>query len=503
MGKLIPFKELEKVRGQVPGKTIAQCHGVFDLFHFGHLLHLKSAREKADVLVVTVTPDRFVNKGPGRPHHSEHQRAAMLTALQFVDFVAINVEPRADSAIKALKPDFYVKGPDYKNKEQDITGGISEEEACVASVGGKLVFTDDPTDSSTTLINSFLSAWDDEQRRAIDAAKAAGTLRLMGDLLQKLPQLKVLVVGEPIVDTYVFCSAEGISSKSPTVSARVLRQEDYAGGSLAIANHLSALGCQTSIMFTHGDEPYFHELLKKSMDPKVKIHGTALKGVPTPRKTRFMTPFRSQRIFELVDLRADQWELHSPDPFLAGLGKIANEFDVVILADFGHGLFEGKALEFLPKIKSFVGLNVQTNSTNFGFNRFTKHSRFDYLSIDEKECRLGLHDRFTPPAELIQLLAESVQNRPFSITLGTSGSLFQRGKGDSFKCPTFVREVVDTTGAGDAYFAITTLLAQQKFPTEVIPFVGNCYAGLKTRIMGNAHAVSKVDLVRTLESLLK
>ena len=112
------IRDLENLADQLAslrasGKRIVHCHGVFDLLHIGHLRHLKSAREFGDVLVVTITPDRFVNKGPGRPAFPEGLRAEALASLECVDFVAINYWPSAVELIAILKPNFYVKGSDY------------------------------------------------------------------------------------------------------------------------------------------------------------------------------------------------------------------------------------------------------------------------------------------------------------------------------------------------------------------------------------------------------
>src|SRR3954449_4546275 len=86
------------------GKTVVQAHGTFDLMHLGHVRHLEAARKLGEVLVVTVTADRFVNKGPGRPVFTEWLRAEMLAALSYVDWVAINPSPDAVSAIDLIRP---------------------------------------------------------------------------------------------------------------------------------------------------------------------------------------------------------------------------------------------------------------------------------------------------------------------------------------------------------------------------------------------------------------
>jgi rfaE bifunctional protein nucleotidyltransferase chain/domain len=501
--KVIPFESLTKIRDEHPGKKIVHCHGVFDLFHFGHLAHLQSAKKYGDVLVVTLTPDRFVNKGPGRPRFTDQKRAAILASLELVDYVAINQFGTAVEPIEALKPHFYVKGPDYKIRTEDITGGIFEEEKSVKAGGGKIVFTEDEKESATELLNQYFSQWDETQRAAISKVKEAASFDQVKKIINDMSALKVLVVGEPIVDTYVFCQASGISTKSPTVSARFLNQEDYAGGSLAIANHLAALGCEVTLLITHGNEDYFKELLKITLNPSIKLVDYPVHGIPTPRKTRFLIPFQTQRIFELIDLRSDQWLKVNPSPFIERLTQLGNAADVMIAADFGHGMFEGDVLKALEGIKSFRAVNVQTNSGNFGFNPFTKHKEIDYLSIDERECRLATHDRLTPSVELAERTVKNLVKKKTSVTLGVNGSLYFDGEGKGHLCPTFFKEVIDTTGAGDAYFAVTSLLAKLNVPGPLVSFLGNCHAGLKTRIIGNKSAVSKVDLIRAVESILR
>jgi rfaE bifunctional protein nucleotidyltransferase chain/domain len=110
--KIRPLVELAKTitNLKAEGKCIVQCHGVFDLVHPGHIRLLEAAKQEGDVLVVTVTPDKYVNKGPGRPVFNQRLRAETLAALQCVDFVAINEWPTAIETIRLLKPDVYVKG---------------------------------------------------------------------------------------------------------------------------------------------------------------------------------------------------------------------------------------------------------------------------------------------------------------------------------------------------------------------------------------------------------
>src|SRR5216117_3161762 len=127
------------------GKRIVHCHGVFDLLHIGHIKHLEAARKLGDLLVVTITPDRFVNKGPHRPAFPERLRAEALASLSCVDFVSINEWPTAVETIQRLRPDFYVKGIVREAGKRDHTNAIQQEEDAVKAAGGQLVLTDEET----------------------------------------------------------------------------------------------------------------------------------------------------------------------------------------------------------------------------------------------------------------------------------------------------------------------------------------------------------------------
>lgn len=122
-------------------KTIALCHGVFDLLHPGHVIHLEQAKGMADILVVSITAAQYVRKGPGRPYFDDEMRMKVLAALECVDYVMLSEGYTVDDVIESVEPDIYVKGEEYAKAEEDITGKISEEKALVEKHGGILRFT--------------------------------------------------------------------------------------------------------------------------------------------------------------------------------------------------------------------------------------------------------------------------------------------------------------------------------------------------------------------------
>src|SRR3990172_3461694 len=136
------------------GKKIVHCHGCFDLMHPGHIKYFQAAKKMGDVLIVTVTPDRYVDKGPDRPVFNQELRAESIAALECVDFVAVNRWPTAEETLRLLRPDYYVKGQEFE-KLKDKTGKIQKEYEVIKEIGSEIRFTQEIVFSSTKLLKQY------------------------------------------------------------------------------------------------------------------------------------------------------------------------------------------------------------------------------------------------------------------------------------------------------------------------------------------------------------
>src|SRR5258708_11874176 len=137
--KVVTVGDLPKIRERFRDRRIIHCHGAFDLVHLGHLTHFEEAREMGDLLVVTLTGDAHITKKRSVTF-SEDQRARQVAALEIVDYVAVIQEPTALSAIEALHPDVYVKGPEYADLTLDKSRSIYHEMRVLESYGGEMHF---------------------------------------------------------------------------------------------------------------------------------------------------------------------------------------------------------------------------------------------------------------------------------------------------------------------------------------------------------------------------
>ncbi len=152
--------EIDNLAGKIKelkasGKKVVLCHGCFDLMHPGHIKYFQAAKKMGDILAVTVTPDIYVDKGPGRPVFNQQLRAESIAALECVDYVSINKWPTAEETIRLLRPNFYVKGQEFEGL-QDKTGKLQKELKVIQETGAKIRFTHEVVFSSTDLINKNL-----------------------------------------------------------------------------------------------------------------------------------------------------------------------------------------------------------------------------------------------------------------------------------------------------------------------------------------------------------
>ena len=186
--KILNKENIKKIISSLKAKQkkIVLCHGVFDILHVGHINHFEEAKSKGEILVVSVTSDKFVNKGPYRPVFSENFRAKFISSISVVDYVFINDEKTSRNLINIIKPDFYVKGPDYKKNSNDMSGQIKDEKKAVEKNNGKIYYTKGRTFSSSKIINDDLSIiFKNDQIKFLSDLKKIIVLIFLKKLLKK------------------------------------------------------------------------------------------------------------------------------------------------------------------------------------------------------------------------------------------------------------------------------------------------------------------------------
>ncbi|HPJ72272.1 MAG TPA: PfkB family carbohydrate kinase [bacterium] len=492
---------LEGLRGQ--GKTVALCHGVFDLIHPGHIKHFEAASKCADVLVVTLTEDKYVGKGPGRPVFNQRLRAETIAEIGCVDFVAINCWPTSVETIKLLKPDFYVKGSDYAKREDDLTGEIYREEEAVRAHGGKIHFTDEITFSSTELLNIHFNVYHQEADEFLKEFRKKYNAEEVIALMNSLKKMKVMVVGDTIIDEYHYCQPMGKAWKETVIATRYINRESFAGGVLACANHIGGFCDNVHLVTCLGDEnsreDFILSHLKKTVSPQFFYRSDA----PTVVKRRYVDHAFLSKIFEVCFLDTKTPPREVNQKVCSYLEENCPRYDLVIAADFGNGFISPEMVEVLCAKSKFLAVMTQTNSANCGFNLIGRYPRADYVCIDEPEIRLAMHDKFGELEEMMLQVARNLRAGRVTITGGHRGSYGYTADEGFVQVPVFSKEVVDRIGAGDAYLAITSACVAAGFPMDLVGFIGNAVGALAVKIVCNRESVEPVPLYKFITALLK
>lgn len=508
MDKIISKKEFQTKVGPMlksAGKTIALCHGVFDLIHPGHIVHLEQAKEMADILIVSVTSSKYVRKGPGRPYFDDGMRMKFLSALECVDYVMLSEGYTADDIIESVEPDIYVKGEEYAKEEDDITGKISEEKALIEKHGGEIKYTTGQVFSSTKLINKAMSGLTEEVRQYMEDLTTRYSMQDIRDYAEKAKKLKVLVIGDVIIDKYTYCSIQGLMSKDMGYSARIQHSEEYLGGSIAIARHLSSFTDNVTLLSVIGNEEKIHLRLFEELSDSINLSLLYSTQFPTIIKHRYLTRNAKREEYRKILAVNNipekmQYESTIKEAFKNKLSEKLEDSDVVFLCDFGHGLIDGEMMELIQKKAKYLVLNCQTNSSNHGLNIITKYKKTDIFTLDQQELKLALPFYAGDEETGLIKLSEQLHGNGW-LTRGSYGAWgIEQGK--IVKCPAFTLTVKDTVGAGDAFFTVAGLYAAAGAPIEVGTFMGNIGGALGANIVGNKEAIEKVNVLKYAKTLM-
>lgn len=488
------------------GERIVHCHGVFDLLHPGHIAHLQEAKALGQVLVVSITAAPYVNRGPGRPIFNDDMRLFSLASLECVDYVVVAPGATALEAIDLIQPNLYCKGREYADPTNDVTANIGPEVERVRLYGGEIDFTGRVVFSSTRLINNHLDALSPQ---VMAYAREMGKLYSFNDIraaVDAMQNLRVLVLGDVIIDEFIHCTVQGLTSKGRIISARYRKREQHLGGSIAIARHLATFAKSVSVAGIVGAEPEVRQTLEQQLEGKL---GNELIVDPETSiivKRRYVERLGQRdeynRLFAISHMEEEGPSPEQRARLLERLERIVPEYDMVIVADYGHGLLDAETMALVRAKTPFLALNCQTNSANYGFNLITRHAAADTFCLDETEIRLAFSRRKGDCTDLAHRLREQLGARQGWLTLGSSGSLGVDAQGTEDRAPALTLHVTDTIGAGDAFFALASMSACLDQPVPVGSFLGNLAGAMAANVLGNARPVEKAPLLKFATTVL-
>ena len=489
----INFKKEEKV---------VLCHGVFDVIHSGHLKYFSQAKKYGDKLIVSVTVDQFVNKGPYRPINTIKDRVEFLRNIKSIDNVIISNFPTAEKIIEKIKPNFYCKGPDYINKTMKDKN-LAREILKVKKYGGKFVVVNHKAKSSSKIIKKLnLDLDNSEFSQYLHKIRSKYSIADIEKSLKKIKKINVLVLGEMIIDKYIFAEAIGKSGKDAMLVFKEKNQKKFIGGSGLISNLCSSFVDKVNQVFHIGKNNSDLNFIKSQLNKKINYKFLYKNNSPTITKLRYLDSYKNTKIIGIYNLNDEVLNNEEEKLFIKELKKHLKKSSIIILADYGHGEITDKIRNELQNYSNKLFLNTQINSFNSGHHTLKKYKKVNTLCINEGELRYEMKDRVSTLDEIVEKLYKEIKFNYFVVTRGKYGSIIYRKNKKLLSCPAFNQNPVDTIGSGDTFFSMLSLGISSKINPDLCVMLATMAAGFSVKNLGNQKVYNPDKLVRDLKYII-
>ena len=498
--KIVRPEQLAELVGARPRpRTVVMCHGVFDVVHPGHLRHLLYARSRGDVLVCSVTADRWISKGSYRPHVPQDLRAANLALLDIVDYVVVDDDAEGPLGLIArIQPDLYAKGFEYSPavRPQQI-----RETAAVEVYGGEVLFTPgDVVYSSSALIEAAAPdlRWD---KLALLMRRAALTFDLLRSAVLGMRGQRIHVVGDSIVDALLRCEMIGASGKTPTISVRRAGRDEFVGGAAVVALHARAAGAEVQFSTVLGNDRSGVFILGAMDAAGVRVCPVHESVRPTTvKEVAVVDGYRLLKI-DTVDSRPIS------DSILSRLSKQIAETPggaAVVFSDFRHGIFNTRTIPTLTAAIPAGCTRAADSQVASRWGNILDFQGFDFVAANEREARFALGDQDSGVRPLAARLYGEAHCSGLLLKLGARGILgFTAGADDterSFVLSSFAARVIDPVGAGDALLAYAALALAGGAGLPVAAILGSLAAAAECAVDGNVPVASETILAKIDEA---
>jgi bifunctional ADP-heptose synthase (sugar kinase/adenylyltransferase) len=301
-----------------------------------------------------------------------------------------------------------------------------------------------------------------------------------------------LILGEAIIDEYIYCDALGKVTKDPLIAFEKRTKHEHFGGVLAVAKHFSGLGINANIItkWANTDQGF----IMNEIDLNKKINVFNLGSSKSIKKTRYVDRSTNARVFESYELPNEDDYLTTPQDIKKLVDAKKIKFDHLVVMDYGHNFFDHEITKEYLNFDVPVTVNTQSNAGNRGFNPISNYVDADIVFLNGSEVQLEMRNKISKLENIITDLGNKLNCKELYVTNGSAGIIaWSKDKG-IIVSPTFAPNIIDRTGAGDALLATISSLRMNNIPIEVATFFGNIAGSLLVGVMGNERAITSTDL---------
>ncbi|MDB9774817.1 PfkB family carbohydrate kinase [Vicingaceae bacterium] len=476
------------------GKTVVQCHGCFDIIHPGHVRYLEQSKKFGDVLVVSLTPDKYILKGDDRPYMPQELRVNSMAALEIVDYVCLDSDSWAGPLLDMVQPNIYVKGKEYENTHDGVFG---QERKIVEAYGGQVYFTSgDVVFSSSRLIEDFKKKFAlDYEVFNVYCKRNNITLNNLLSRLDSFNDKKVVVIGEVILDEYVHTEVLDLAAEAPILTLRPVETKTYVGAAGIVSKHLKNLGANSSLVsIVNNTSPDTLYIEKDLTDTGVSYDFIRREKTPTIKKTRFIADV--QKLLKIDYSEPITMTGEEETQVVELIKKKHADADAIIFSDFAYGFVSDRIREEVTAWANDNEIKVIADVSSTLGGNISKYKNTFLITPTEKEARMVFDDKKSGLSNIAHRLISLTKSKNIIITLGANGVLAFKnqpfkvyGKDENYLenefIPALEKNAIDPMGAGDAMLSMSTLVTVSGGSIAEAVYLGNIASYIEVNKIGN------------------
>ena len=315
---------------------------------------------------------------------------------------------------------------------------------------------------------------------------------IFNECLQTVKNSRVLILGETIIDEYIYCDALGQVTKDPLIAFEKRSKQTHLGGVLAVAKHFSGLGVKSSVISKWATTD--HEFVTNEVSTHKEINLINLESSKSIKKTRYVDRSSNARVFESYELPNENDYSTSPEEIKNSIREQKILFDHLVVMDYGHNFFDHQTTKEYINFGVPVSVNTQSNAGNRGFNPASNYVNVDMVFLNGSEVQIEMRNKVSKLDQIVTDLGKKLNCNELYVTNGSAGITSWSKEKGIIVSPTFAPTILDRTGAGDALLAAVSSLRMNNVPIEIATFFGNVAGSILVGVMGNEKAITSTDL---------
>jgi len=461
-------------------QKITFVSGNFNILHPGHLRLIKFAKELGNKLVVGVISDKIAGKLALVP---QRLRLESVKSLSWVDQAFI-IEDSIEETLEKIKPNFVVKGKEHVN-----TTNI--ELKILDRIGGKLIFSSGETFfSSFDLIQSEVVNLSRKSLIPNDFLERHNTnLHKVKNIINNFKKLKIIVIGDTIVDEYISCDPLGMSQEDPTIVVTPLGSKKFIGGASIVAAHASGLGADVHYISVCGNDiscEFVNEKLKE-FEVKATLYTDASR--PTTLKQRYRA--KGKTLLRVSHLHQGAIPKSLQNKIKNKLLKQLDGCNLIVFSDFNYGVLTDELIQTITEIAIergiFIVADSQSSSQTGDISRFKS---MDLITPTEREARLSLRDNQNGLIVLADRLKEKSFSKNILLKIGEEGVIIHADNKNNKhwktdRIPALNLNPIDVAGAGDSMLIASSMALALNATIWESALIGSIAASIQVSRVGN------------------